>query len=84
VSKLLAGALDIANMAYRQESSHKSLLPDSDAYQLGKYYSREGLVPSAKPAGPRGRKMYRPNTTWTWAFMISTFIQAVIVLAIEA
>ncbi|KAH8679857.1 hypothetical protein BGZ60DRAFT_428153 [Tricladium varicosporioides] len=28
--------------------------------------------------------MYRPNTTWTWAFMISTGIQAVIVLAIEA
>lgn len=28
--------------------------------------------------------MYKPNTTWTWAFMISTIVQAIIVLALES
>ncbi|KAJ5037560.1 uncharacterized protein L3040_007732 [Drepanopeziza brunnea f. sp. 'multigermtubi'] len=50
----------------------------------GGCYSRDGLTPPIAAVGPRKRKMYRPNTTWTWAFMIAAIIQAVIVLAIEA
>jgi len=60
---------------------------DSDPYvQLqyeGGYHSREGLTPPLA-AGPRTRKMYRPNTTWTWAFIITVILESCIVLAIES
>ncbi|KAK8239194.1 hypothetical protein HDK77DRAFT_428341 [Phyllosticta capitalensis] len=28
--------------------------------------------------------MYRPNTTWTWAFLLTSLLQAVVALALEA
>jgi hypothetical protein len=28
--------------------------------------------------------MYRPDTPWTWAFLLTAVIQAVVVLAMEA
>ncbi|KAK0128163.1 hypothetical protein ONS95_000144 [Cadophora gregata] len=73
-------------MSYRHESRSSLIRGDSQdpfAY-VGGYHSREGLTPPAESAVPRSRKMYRPNTTWTWAFLITTIVQAVIVLAIES
>ncbi|KAH7319499.1 hypothetical protein BKA65DRAFT_103310 [Rhexocercosporidium sp. MPI-PUGE-AT-0058] len=73
-------------MSYRHESRSSLIRADSQdpfAY-TGGYHSREGLTPPVEGVGPRRRKMYRPNSTWTWAFLISTIVQAVIVLAIES
>lgn len=51
---------------------------------VGGYHHREGLTPAAGGLGPPGYKMYKPNTTWTWSFLIIVLVQAAIVLAIES
>jgi len=73
-------------VAYRQDSRN-SLLAEDVGYQPytgpGGYHHREGLT-TAAVAGPRRTKMYLPNTTWTWAFMITTSVQALISIALES
>ncbi|CCU77934.1 unnamed protein product [Blumeria hordei] len=49
----------------------------------GGYHSRQGLAPPIISVSGGG-KMYRPTTPWAWAFMITTIIQAMNVLAIES
>ncbi|CZT52353.1 uncharacterized protein RSE6_13673 [Rhynchosporium secalis] len=73
-------------MSYRHESRSSLIRADSqDALTyVGGYHSRQDLVPPVESGVPRGRRMYRPNSTWTWAFLITTIVQAGIVLAIEA
>ncbi|KAG0651693.1 Golgi apparatus membrane, partial [Hyphodiscus hymeniophilus] len=71
-----------ANVAYRHES-RKSLLESDPAY-LGGYHNREGLAPPVAGAGSRRSIMYRPKTLWTWAFLLTTTVQAMIVLALES
>lgn len=45
------------------------------------FRAREGYVtPTPKPAR---RKMYIPNSLWTWSFSIVTLIQTIITLALE-
>lgn len=71
-------------MSYRHEARSSLIRGDSDSQPfVGGYHHREGLIPTAG-APPRTRKMYRPNTTWTWAFIITAAVQAAIVLAIES
>lgn len=33
---------------------------------------------------PNTSKMYRPTTTWTWAFLLTALLQAIVALALEA
>ncbi|TAQ90735.1 hypothetical protein B7494_g909 [Chlorociboria aeruginascens] len=68
-----------------RHESRKSLLDSDPSYQqfVGGYHHREGLAPPVVGAGAR-RKMYRPTTTWTWAFMLTTTLQAAIVLSLES
>lgn len=47
----------------------------------GGFRSREGYT-NVTPKPPK-RKMYIPNSMWTWSFAIVTFIQTVITLALE-
>lgn len=45
------------------------------------FRAREGYVaPTPKPAR---RKMYIPNSMWTWSFSIVTLVQTIITLALE-
>jgi hypothetical protein len=73
-------------MSYRHESRSSLIRGESDSYQqyVGGYHHREGLSPPLIGSGSRGRKMYLPNTPWTVAFMVTTTVQAAIVLALEA
>ncbi|RKF64809.1 UPF0658 Golgi apparatus membrane protein C23H3.04 [Erysiphe neolycopersici] len=69
---------------YGSRSSLVRIKDDFDSDQpYGGYHSRQGLPPQVKSASLRGRKMYRPTTPWAWAFMVTTVIQALNVLAIE-
>lgn len=47
------------------------------------FRGREGYTGGAAAATPRSKKMYIPNTTWTWSFAIVTFCQTLVVLALE-
>ena len=48
------------------------------------YTQREGYG-SGKVVNSQGRtKMYRPNSTWSWSFVIVSLLQAAIVLGFEA
>ena len=80
----------IAVAKIQRHESKASLLggqPFDHSYQpfSGGFREREGYAP-----GPTGRglnppsKMYKPNTVWTWAFLLVVFVQAIIVLAFEA
>lgn len=45
------------------------------------FRAREGYM--NVPPVARKRKMYIPNTQWTWSFAIVTFVQTVVTLALE-
>ncbi len=74
----------------RGHEARASLLggqPDTSYQPLGGgYHARQGF-PSHPASGGQitnPPKMYRPNSTWTWAFVTVTTIQGAIVLAFEA
>lgn len=48
----------------------------------GGFRAREGY-PTATPAPDSTRKLYIPNTQWTWAFAIVTLVQTIVTLALE-
>ena len=59
------------------------------AYEAGGYHDREGLptrelLTSNQSKRNSIRKMYIPNTPWTWAFMGVALAQAVIGVALES
>ncbi|KAI9868129.1 MAG: hypothetical protein M1813_006874 [Trichoglossum hirsutum] len=47
------------------------------------YYGREGYAGAYAGRTLQKSKMYKPNTLWTWSFLIVAFIQAAIVLGFE-
>jgi len=49
-------------------------------YAGGGYHERQGLT---GPAATPSNKMYRPNSLWTWSFLLVAIIQACIALGLE-
>lgn len=68
-----------AAVAYR-EDPRNSLLAGDPNYRP--YVTERNRDLAAKRRS--GFRMYKPNTTWTWAFMIAATLQAAIVLALES
>jgi hypothetical protein len=68
-------------VAYREEPQN-SLLAEELAYTpyIG---DRQRRRASGRGYTPEGN-MYIPNTTWTWAFMVVTIVQAAVVLGLES
>lgn len=66
------------NYAYPPYSS-----PAIDA-QPGGYHERQGFPTQLPPPVRRSRRMYIPNTKWTWSYLIAACLQAIIALALEA
>ncbi len=64
------------------------LLDKTYEYQpyAGGYHHNQGFASSYPPGGGQATqaKMYRPNSLWTWSFVVVTSTQAAIVLAFEA
>ncbi|KAL8868429.1 MAG: hypothetical protein Q9174_004999 [Haloplaca sp. 1 TL-2023] len=60
--------------------------PISRSYQpySGGYHHRQGISPGPAGGGQFTKIMYKPNSTWTWAFVGVSFVQAAIVLGFEA
>ena len=50
----------------------------------GGYHEREGFPTTLPAPVRRAPRMYLPNSTWTWAFMVTAILQAIIALALEA
>lgn len=53
------------------------------AYAPGGYHDRQGLSTGAG-ASTNTKRMYLPQTKWTWAFFLITLGQCIIALALEA
>lgn len=51
--------------------------PESERFRARETYS------NANPAPVATRRMYIPNTRWTWVFAIVTLVQTVVTLALE-
>lgn len=67
------------------ETSRASLLGasyDPSFRETGGFREREGYVTPA-PRQPARRKMFVPNSLWTWSFSIVTLVQTIITLALE-
>jgi hypothetical protein len=58
-------------------------LESANQVYAGGYHDREGYYSSAPGKRLEGSKMYRPNSLWTWSFVIITIVQAAIVLSFE-
>ncbi|CAL3972246.1 unnamed protein product [Diplocarpon coronariae] len=73
-------------MSYRHDSVDSLIAGQSQHpfAQPGRHLARGGPRIPIEGVVPRRKKMYRPTTTWTWAFLISAFMQAVLVLGIES
>jgi hypothetical protein len=86
IGKVALSRATITGAVAYQYEARKSLLSGDTVNQpyVGGYHHREGLGPAPGGLGSRGYKMYRPSTTWTWAFFITVLIQAAIVLAMES
>jgi ABC-type anion transport system duplicated permease subunit len=50
----------------------------------GGYHEREGFPTTLPKPVRRAPRMYIPSSRWTWAFMITAIVQAVIALALES
>lgn len=51
--------------------------PESERFRARETYT------NANPPPVASKKMYIPNTQWTWAFAIVTLVQTVVTLALE-
>lgn len=60
--------------------------PPDHSYQpyAGGYHHRQGIVSGPAGGGQLTKRMYKPNSPWTWAFVGVSFVQAAIVLGFEA
>jgi hypothetical protein len=81
-------ALGAATAKIQRHESKASLLggqPFDSTYKgySGGFREREGYAPGSK-SNSRPSKMYRPNSLWTWSFVIITVVQAAVVLALES
>lgn len=69
-------------LAYRQDS-RKSLLDGGESIYAQSTTYLTGLHPrDVVPIAPKSR-MYKPNSPFTWAFLIATSVQALLIIAIE-
>ena len=68
-----------ADVAYR-EDPRNSLLAGDPNYRP--YVTERNRERAARRSS--GFRMYKPNTTWTWAFMIAATLQAAVVLGLES
>ncbi|KAI7033386.1 hypothetical protein KC352_g47244, partial [Hortaea werneckii] len=66
--------------------SFSSPSPQPGVVPPGGYHDRQGLptTPAVSAGSKKSRKMYMPNSTWTWAFMLITIFQCLILMALEA
>jgi hypothetical protein len=53
-------------------------------YVPGGYHDRQGLQPNSNIRQSGGRKMYMPNSLWTWSFAGVALLQAIACLGLEA
>ncbi|KAL9596697.1 MAG: hypothetical protein Q9179_004535 [Wetmoreana sp. 5 TL-2023] len=60
--------------------------PSNRPYEpyAGGYHHRQRIAPGPAGGGQIIKRMYMPNSTWTWAFVGVSFFQAAIVLGFEA
>ncbi|KAI4095119.1 MAG: hypothetical protein LQ344_001770 [Seirophora lacunosa] len=60
--------------------------PLDRSYQpyAGGYHYRQGAATGPAGGGHRTKIMYKPNSTWTWAFVAVSVVQAAIALGFEA
>jgi hypothetical protein len=50
----------------------------------GGYHDREGFPTTLPKPVRRAPRMYIPSSRWTWAFMMTAIIQAIIALVLES
>jgi hypothetical protein len=50
-------------------------------YAGGGYHDRQGSVGASAPR--KKMKFYKPNSLWTWAFLVLSIVQAGIALGLE-
>ncbi|KAL8644105.1 MAG: hypothetical protein Q9210_007423, partial [Variospora velana] len=58
--------------------------PSSQNPYAGGYHHRQGAPTGPAGGGHRTKIMYKPNSTWTWAFVGVSVVQAAIALGFEA